>query len=84
MAQSAGREAEIGTRKVLVVNVSRIIMIINKDFLWLIIITGFIASPSAWYASNKWLQDFVYRINIDWWDKPDKDDRALIPDSLLS
>jgi len=61
------RTKEIGIRKVLGANVSGIILLISKDFLWLVIIATAIASPIAWYASNKWLQDFAYRISIHWW-----------------
>jgi putative ABC transport system permease protein len=61
------RTKEIGIRKVLGANVSGIIMLINKIFLWLIIIASAIASPIAWYVSNKWLQDFAYRVTINWW-----------------
>ena len=32
-----------------------------------ILIAFFIASPIAWYAMNKWLQGYTYRINIEWW-----------------
>jgi len=58
---------EIGIRKVLGASVSRIAMILSKDFLKLVILAFFITVPLAWYVMNKWLQDFAYRINITWW-----------------
>jgi putative ABC transport system permease protein len=61
------RTKEIGIRKVLGANVSGIIMLIAKDFLLLVIIATAIASPIAYYASHQWLQDFAYRIHIQWW-----------------
>jgi putative ABC transport system permease protein len=63
----AQRTKEIGIRKVLGAKVSTIILLIAKDFLWLIIIAAAIASPIAWYMSDKWLQDFAYRVTIHPW-----------------
>ena len=61
------RAKEIGIRKVLGASVSGIVGLLSKDFVKLIIIAAVIAFPVAWWAMNKWLQDFVYRINIGWW-----------------
>ncbi|TFF39212.1 ABC transporter permease [Mucilaginibacter psychrotolerans] len=61
------RIKEIGIRKVLGAGVSSIVTLIAKDYLWLIIVAVIIASPLAWYAMNKWLQDFAYHITIQWW-----------------
>jgi putative ABC transport system permease protein len=61
------RVKEIGIRKVLGAGVSNIVALISKDYLALVVIAIIIASPIAWYAMNKWLQDFAYRINIEWW-----------------
>lgn len=61
------RTKEIGIRKVLGANVANIILLISKDFLKLVVIAAIIASPIAWYVSNKWLQDFAYRISVQWW-----------------
>lgn len=61
------RNKEIGIRKVLGASVSGIVQLLSADFLKLVIVSFLIASPIAWWAMNKWLQDFVYRINISWW-----------------
>ena len=61
------RVKEIGVRKVLGANVSTIVALLSKDFLKLVIIAAIIAFPVAWYAMDKWLQSFAYRITIQWW-----------------
>jgi putative ABC transport system permease protein len=61
------RTREIGVRKVLGASVSGITTMLSMDFLKLVLIAIVIATPLAWYAMNKWLQDFAYRINIQWW-----------------
>ena len=61
------RTKEIGIRKVLGATVSNIVAMLSKDFLRLVIIAALVAFPIAWWAMNKWLQDFAYRINISWW-----------------
>lgn len=61
------RIKEIGIRKVLGASVPDITKMLSKDFLKLIIIAIVIASPLAWWAMNKWLEDFAYRVNISWW-----------------
>ena len=61
------RVKEIGVRKVLGANVSTIVALLSKDFLKLVLISAIISFPIAWYAMHNWLQDFAYRINIQWW-----------------
>ncbi len=61
------RVKEIGIRKVLGANTTNIVTLLSKSFVTLIIISLLIASPIAWWAMNKWLEDFAYRINIGWW-----------------
>ena len=58
---------EIGIRKVLGASVANITAMLSKDFLILVVVSLAIASPIAWYAMDKWLQDYAYRINIMWW-----------------
>ena len=57
---------EIGIRKVLGASVAGIVSLLSTDFLKLVLIAFLIASPLAWYFMNKWLEDFAYRININW------------------
>jgi hypothetical protein len=61
------RIKEIGIRKVLGASVPHIVQLLSKDFIKLVIVSIVIASPIAYYAMHKWLQDFAYRINIEWW-----------------
>lgn len=61
------RTKEIGIRKVLGASVSNIAGMLSKDFLKLVIIAAFISFPIAWWAMNKWLEAFAYRIDISWW-----------------
>jgi len=63
----ARRTKEIGVRKVLGASVSSIVLLLANDFLKLVGIAIVLASPLAWYAMREWLQDFEYRIAIQWW-----------------
>ncbi len=58
------RRKEIGIRKVLGASIAQITYKLSIDFLKLVIIAVLIAVPLAWYAMNKWLEDFTYRIEI--------------------
>jgi len=61
------RNKEIGIRKVLGASISGITAMLSKDFVKLVFISIIIATPIAWWAMTKWLQDFAYRISISWW-----------------
>jgi putative ABC transport system permease protein len=61
------RTKEIGIRKALGASVSGVVTLLSKDFVKLVLIANVIAWPVAWYAMNKWLQDFAYRIDLGWW-----------------
>lgn len=61
------RTKEIGIRKVLGASVANVVAMLSKDFLLLVAIASIIAFPVAWWAMNKWLQDFEYRIHISAW-----------------
>jgi len=61
------RIKEIGVRKVLGARVDSIVALLSGDFLKLVLVAAVIAFPLAWYAMSRWLLDFAYRINIDWW-----------------
>lgn len=61
------RTKEIGIRKVLGASIASIATLLSKDFIKLIIIAIVIASPIAWWAMNKWLQGFAYRIDLSVW-----------------
>ncbi len=61
------RTREIGVRKVMGASTSRIVGLLAQDFMQLVIISILIATPIAWFAMNKWLQGYAYRISIGWW-----------------
>jgi ABC-type antimicrobial peptide transport system permease subunit len=64
---ASNRIKEIGVRKVLGASVIRITILLTKDFLALVVLAMFIATPIAWYVMSTWLQDFSYRIDMPWW-----------------
>ncbi len=61
------RVKEIGVRKVLGASVAQIVSILSKDFIKLVAIAFVVATPLAWWALNKWLDDFAFRTEISWW-----------------
>jgi putative ABC transport system permease protein len=61
------RTKEIGIRKVLGASVAGVAGLLAKDFLKLVLIAILVASPLAWYLLEKWLADFAYRIDMQWW-----------------
>ncbi len=61
------RTKEIGIRKILGASVSGIVSLLSKDFLKLAAIAIFVAAPLGWYFMKEWLQDFAYRIELNWW-----------------
>ncbi len=63
----AQRAKEIGIRKVLGASVTGIVALLSKDFLRLVVVAIVLASPIAWYATSRWLDDFPYKISVEWW-----------------
>lgn len=61
------RIKEVGIRKVLGASVPNIVSLLSGSFLKLVLIANIIAWPLAWLTINKWLEDFAYRIEINWW-----------------
>jgi ABC-type antimicrobial peptide transport system permease subunit len=61
------RTKEIGIRKVLGASVFKITTLLSRDFLKLVVISLFIACPIAWVAMHLWLQNYEYRVSIQWW-----------------
>lgn len=61
------RTKEIGVRKVLGASVASVVALLSRDFLKLVMIAIIIATPVAWYLMHGWLQNFAYKIDIEWW-----------------
>ncbi|MGZ8524145.1 MAG: ABC transporter permease, partial [Chitinophagaceae bacterium] len=61
------RKKEIGIRKVVGASVSGIVGLLSKDFVKLVLIAFVIAIPIVWWAMDKWLQEYAYRISMSWW-----------------
>ncbi len=61
------RIKEIGIRKVNGAKTFEILTMLNKDFIKLVLIAFVVASPIAYYAMNKWLENFAYKTEMSWW-----------------
>lgn len=61
------RTKEIGIRKINGATVAEILTLLNKSFVKWIIIAFFIATPLAYYAMNRWLENFAYKTALSWW-----------------
>ncbi len=61
------RTKEIGVRKVLGASVSNIAGLLTRDFVKLVLLACVLAMPLGWWAAQKWLSDFAYRIELQWW-----------------
>ncbi len=64
---SQRRTKEIGIRKVLGASLLSILGLLSGEFIKLILIAFLLAAPISWFAMEKWLEDFAYRIDISWW-----------------
>jgi ABC-type antimicrobial peptide transport system permease subunit len=63
----AARTKEIGIRKVLGASVASIIGLLTKDFLKLVLVAIVLATPVVWWLMRGWLDDFAYRVELQWW-----------------
>jgi putative ABC transport system permease protein len=61
------RVKEIGVRKVMGASIMQIVQLLSKDLIRLVALSFVIAFPLGYYLMNKWLEDFAYRISIQWW-----------------
>ncbi len=64
---AAQRRKEIGVRKVLGASITSVTILLGKDFGRLVFIAALIAFPISWFAMDRWLQNFAYRIHMEWW-----------------
>jgi putative ABC transport system permease protein len=44
-----------------------ILALLSKDFVRLIIVAFIIATPLAWYGMSRWLEEYAYRVELQWW-----------------
>ncbi|MCR8556862.1 ABC transporter permease [Mucilaginibacter sp. BJC16-A38] len=61
------RTKEIGVRKVLGASVAQIVTLLSTELVWLILLAFTLTTPIAWYAMNRWMQNFADRTTISWW-----------------
>ena len=61
------RTKEIGIRKINGAKISEVMAMLNRDFVKWVAVAFVIATPIAYYAMNKWLENFAYKTNLSWW-----------------
>jgi putative ABC transport system permease protein len=61
------RVKEIVVRKVLGATLANLVSLLSLDFIKLVLIANVIAFPIAWWATSRWLQEYAYHIELQWW-----------------
>ena len=61
------RTKEIGVRKVNGAKIYEVLALLNKEFIIWVLFAYIIAAPVAYFAMNKWLENFAYKTNLSWW-----------------
>ena len=64
---SRQKTKEVGIRKINGAKISEILIMLNREFIILVIIAFFIAVPASWYVMNKWIQNYAYKTELRWW-----------------
>lgn len=64
---SRQRAKEIGIRKVNGAKISEVMTMLNKDFIRWVVVAFVIATPIAWLAMDRWLENFAYKTSLSWW-----------------
>lgn len=64
---SEQRTKEIGIRKVLGASIQSIMLLLTKDFLGMVAFAFLVSIPVAWFVMHRWLEEFAYRISMEWW-----------------
>ncbi|GHT28513.1 hypothetical protein AGMMS49574_02990 [Bacteroidia bacterium] len=61
------RRKEISIRKVFGSTTTEILVAFNKSYVRILGICFVPAAPVAWYAVDKWLENFAYKTPMYWW-----------------
>ncbi|MEL7271655.1 MAG: ABC transporter permease [Bacteroidota bacterium] len=61
------RTKEIGIRKVLGASITNLFKMLSGDFTLLVLLSGLVAIPMAYYLMSRWLESYTYRIDMPWW-----------------
>ncbi len=67
LSMNERRIKEIGVRKVNGATIWNLLTMLNKDFVKWVAIAFILATPIAWYAMHRWLENFAYKTNLSWW-----------------
>ena len=64
---ATNRTKEMGIRRVLGASMGAVVGLLSKDFLRLVGLAFVLAAPVSWWVMRRWLEDYVYRVEIRWW-----------------
>ena len=67
------RTKEVGIRKVLGASLTSIVSLFSKDFSKLVVIAFLLAAPLTWWIMNQWLQQYTFRVEVEWWMVPQRE-----------